>query len=582
VPPPYRPYDPALNEAPVELLYDADDYFPDLATSIRAVTGAKLFIAGRLISPGIEIEPGVTLEDLIVDVLRQPNTACYLLWNATLFADVEAFWQGIQRKTGAGDRLKIIISANLEFDPGARLALANQGSRLIPWGKPGSVISPAVFDRAQEFWQRQFTAGRDGSLRQFTLGSHHQNTVVIAGKQPDASALTGYCGMDLAPGVAGGHTGWHDSCLRVRGDAAFGLLDNFADRWNFELDHLENVVSFGVTGDDELDPNAFYEKTGDPPVETRRTMPVRVDYTADKNYVLLQMASREFKAEIRGSYESLIEDATRWLYLENQYFRHPDIATALVERLEQADELRVTIVLPAYPTEIGPRGDLLALRDRYAAAPDTALLAKATRLGLTIDPFNKATLLLQSRCLADLVDHPRVRIWMPRRPAKGGPARPYIHSRLMVVDDRALFIGSANLNGRSLDGYADSEINLLLTASGEVARIAAKHGWRDEPDSEHAPDYAGTYYARHHLVRYARPHWSIDQALGAFPVGKAAILDYWEAFNQSTSQRVDAWPPTMTRQQLAERLDRFDELPGVDLDRLDWGDFFVDNTAHLL
>jgi len=152
----------------------------------------------------------------------------------------------------------------------------------------------------------------------------------------------------------------------------------------------------------------------------------------------------------------------------------------------------------------------------------------------------------------------------------------------MVVDDRALFIGSANLNGRSLDGYADSEINLLLTATTEVARITAKHRWADEPDSEQAPDYAGTYYARHNLVRYTPPHWQVDQALSAFPRGQAAILDYWEAFNGPASRRVDTWPPSMTREQVAAQLAAFDELPGVDLDTFDWGDFFVDNTAHLL
>lgn len=34
----------------------------------------------------------------------------------------------------------------------------------------------------------------------------------------------------------------------------------------------------------------------------------------------------------------------------------------------------------------------------------------------------------------------------------------YIHSKLMIVDDRNVIIGSANINDRSLKGPRDSEI----------------------------------------------------------------------------------------------------------------------------
>jgi hypothetical protein len=38
----------------------------------------------------------------------------------------------------------------------------------------------------------------------------------------------------------------------------------------------------------------------------------------------------------------------------------------------------------------------------------------------------------------------------------------YVHSKLMIVDDRACIIGSANLNDRSLLGNRDSELALLV------------------------------------------------------------------------------------------------------------------------
>ena len=38
----------------------------------------------------------------------------------------------------------------------------------------------------------------------------------------------------------------------------------------------------------------------------------------------------------------------------------------------------------------------------------------------------------------------------------------YVHSKLMIVDDRKVIIGSANINDRSLLGKRDSELAILV------------------------------------------------------------------------------------------------------------------------
>lgn len=38
----------------------------------------------------------------------------------------------------------------------------------------------------------------------------------------------------------------------------------------------------------------------------------------------------------------------------------------------------------------------------------------------------------------------------------------YIHSKLMIVDDRFVIAGSANINDRSLNGDRDSEVCLVI------------------------------------------------------------------------------------------------------------------------
>ena len=39
----------------------------------------------------------------------------------------------------------------------------------------------------------------------------------------------------------------------------------------------------------------------------------------------------------------------------------------------------------------------------------------------------------------------------------------YIHSKLMIVDDKFAILGSANVNDRSMNGGRDSEIAVVMT-----------------------------------------------------------------------------------------------------------------------
>jgi phosphatidylserine/phosphatidylglycerophosphate/cardiolipin synthase-like enzyme len=49
----------------------------------------------------------------------------------------------------------------------------------------------------------------------------------------------------------------------------------------------------------------------------------------------------------------------------------------------------------------------------------------------------------------------------------------YIHSKLMIVDDRYLILGSANLNERSLAGDRDSGDCVRCAGRAEIPRLTA-------------------------------------------------------------------------------------------------------------
>jgi phospholipase D1/2 len=54
----------------------------------------------------------------------------------------------------------------------------------------------------------------------------------------------------------------------------------------------------------------------------------------------------------------------------------------------------------------------------------------------------------------------------------------YIHSKLMIVDDRTVLCGSANLNDRSQLGYHDSEIAMIIEDNQEFDSYMAGRPWK--------------------------------------------------------------------------------------------------------
>jgi phosphatidylserine/phosphatidylglycerophosphate/cardiolipin synthase-like enzyme len=230
--------------------------------------------------------------------------------------------------------------------------------------------------------------------RPILLGSHHQKTLVIDGN-------VGFCsGCDITADVSN-PSKWHDASIMIQGAGVHGLEQNFVERWNTEGKGTVPALSIGG--------NARKSDVCD----IIRTMP-----------------SWWFNAaQIKDHYLSIIGDAKKTIYLENQYLRHPEIGAALEEAAQRG--VKITIVLPRLPEE-APTGD--------------KKIDLATRMGIYA----------QYKVLKPLSKQANIKILSPTK------RQPYIHSKLLVADEEVTLLGSANLNGRSLNAKADSEINALV------------------------------------------------------------------------------------------------------------------------
>jgi phospholipase D1/2 len=150
--------------------------------------------------------------------------------------------------------------------------------------------------------------------------------------------------------------------------------------------------------------------------------------------------------EIRALYKGAIMAAEKLIYIESQYFSARAVYNALTARMRAKGRPRLQIVfmLPRQPEAFLEEIGLGSTQARYLRW----LMQTARRTGHALGVYN-------SRATGKNL----------RR------VKTYIHSKLMIVDDRFLTVGSANTSNRSM-GF-DSELNVSFEA-GDGDRALAR------------------------------------------------------------------------------------------------------------
>lgn len=140
--------------------------------------------------------------------------------------------------------------------------------------------------------------------------------------------------------------------------------------------------------------------------------------------------------EIAALYRDAVLSAERLIYVENQYFSSKVVFDAMVERLRDASRPRLNVAI------VCPRQ------------------LKSFTENLSMGPMQEACF-RRLRAVARERGH-ALEIFAATTPRPGGFADRYIHSKLLIVDDRLLSVGSANTNNRSMG--LDTELNATWEA----------------------------------------------------------------------------------------------------------------------
>ncbi|KND57065.1 Phosphatidylserine/phosphatidylglycerophosphate/ cardiolipin synthase [Candidatus Paraburkholderia schumanniana] len=161
---------------------------------------------------------------------------------------------------------------------------------------------------------------------------------------------------------------------------------------------------------------------------------------------------REPVHQIHAQYLDAIARARRSIYIENQYFTSGTVGAALAASLAHEDGPDLAIVVP---------------RNQSGWLQEVTMGVLRARL---------------HRLLKSADTHGRYRLLSPSVP-KLGDDIVNVHSKLMIVDDELLIVGSANLNNRSM--VLDSECNVSIDAGADTRIRRAIATMRDSLLAEH-------------------------------------------------------------------------------------------------
>ncbi|KAL4589235.1 hypothetical protein LXL04_002141 [Taraxacum kok-saghyz] len=290
---------------------------------------------------------------------------------------------------------------------------------------------------------------------------------------------------------------WHDAHACIIGEAAWDIMRNFEQRWMKQFDPSLLVPVHKIP---DLD-------SGHDPVP-ERNWNVQVFRSID--HVSVSHVADNFRIEqsVHQAYVEAIRRAERFIYIENQYFiggcdlwgENQDsgcknlipieIALKVVSKIKAKERFTVYVLIPMWPEgvpESEPVQDILYwTRETMKMMYDLIGEAINESGDKEIHPKDY----LNFFCLGNREEEKEGE-YVPRYSPHHGTQywnaqkhrrfMVYVHSKLMIVDDSYMLIGSANINQRSMDGARDTEIAVGCYQSREEGIETDKreiHGYR--------------------------------------------------------------------------------------------------------
>lgn len=316
------------------------------------------------------------------------------------------------------------------------------------------------------------------------VGKDYGNTFLGGGRKELNKPLEDYIARREVPRMP-----WHDVACSFSGDAALDVARHFIQRYNYINQSMFSLLSNRQLSIENWSHPEVCHAIPDPSASNVNIQILRS--------VGSWSTGQPREDSIHKAYLHAIENAEHLIYIENQFFissqpnEYPckvenEIQLALSKRIvrayKNAEDFHVIIILPLQPEFPGDWGtdsgkDLEAVSYwNYATlySGEDSLVARLKKEGVSAE-FLPQYLSVYGLRTYDVLDSKLVTEII------------YVHSKLMIVDDRLAIIGSANINDRSMLGDRDSEVDVMIEdrdridgrMNGKVYRVGKfSHGLR--------------------------------------------------------------------------------------------------------
>ncbi|CAL4085202.1 unnamed protein product [Meganyctiphanes norvegica] len=276
---------------------------------------------------------------------------------------------------------------------------------------------------------------------------------------------------------------WHDIHARVEGPVAKDVLDNFTERWRHQVKEKEyRLLPMG----DELDFSALAEVEEGSEWNAQLFRSITSDSAAFDLNRIQYVPKRKIKNvddSILRAYIHHIRKADHFMFFENQYFlgsafnwedevttkaHHlipQEITHRICDKISAGEHIVAYIIIPIHP-EGDPTTDavqaILHCQHRTMEMMYKKIATTIKKKKLETKPTDYLTFfcLGKGECSDDI----------PAELPKPEPGTPgarlretarfmiYVHSKIMIIDDDYILVGSANINQRSMVGTRETEI----------------------------------------------------------------------------------------------------------------------------
>ncbi|TVU37811.1 hypothetical protein EJB05_11148, partial [Eragrostis curvula] len=297
--------------------------------------------------------------------------------------------------------------------------------------------------------------------------------------------------------IGGPREPWHDIHSKIEGPAAWDVLRNFEQRWKKQVDE-DLLVNLRGMEDMIIPSSQVVVSPNDPEtwnVQVFRSIDssacVGFSQTPEKAAQLGLVSSKGhiIDKSIQDAYIHAIRRAKHFIYIENQYFfgssygwrpeegmRPEDIkcihliprelSLKIVSKIEAGDPFAVYIVIPMWPEGQPATNRMQAMlywqrKTMEMMYYDISIALEAKKINANPRDYLSFFCLGNREAKLPGEYQPTSHPWNGTDYARAQQARRsmiYVHSKMMIVDDEYIIVGSANLNQRSMDGARDSEI----------------------------------------------------------------------------------------------------------------------------